>query len=254
MFDKKSIARNFSRSAHSYDEEASVQIISARNLCKIVEPHIIHPAESKTNILDLGSGTSFIANNLKTEESNIFEIDLSLAMLNYSQKAANIFKIQSDIETLPLKENTFDAITASFSLQWLNDLTKSFSHLKRLLKAKGVFAFCIPIAGSLHELKAANLFNFNDLPKIDEVRFSIQQAGFNEIALQQNTIKQEFSTALDAVKSIKRLGANYSAKKEQTLTKSKLKEFNSFCLKNFSNQDKNIEISWNICYFLLKKD
>lgn len=254
MFDKKTLSKKFSQSVNNYDEEAYVQNISAQNLCQLVQPYINHQKKSKSNILDLGSGTSFISNNLNSEKTNIFEVDLSLEMLNYSHSKENIFKIQSDIENLPLQNNQFDVITSSFSLQWLNDLATTFSNLNLLLKSEGIFAFCIPVAGSLNELRAANIFNFNALPTIDNVKLSIKNAGFKEISLTENIIKQEFPTAIEAVKSIKRLGANHSPTAGKPITKLKLAQFNSFCLKNFSNQNKNIQISWNICYFLLKKD
>ena len=175
-------------------------------------------------------------------------------MLNYNRHNDNIFKIQSDIENLPLKNNQFDIITSSFSLQWLNNLTATFSHLNRLLKSQGIFAFCIPVSGSLNELISAEIFRFNRFPEITDLRSSIINSGFKEISLKQCVLKQEFSSAINAVKSIKKLGANYSPTKGKTITKLNLKQFNSFCLKNFSTQDKNIEISWKICYFLLKKD
>jgi len=250
-FNKKIIAKNFSRGAKNYDEFAFIQKIVAQKLCNFAASYV----KENSKILDLGSGTSFIAKQFSDKKNlQIFEIDLALDMLkSWDDRPSNIFPIQSDLEKLPLKNNSFDIILSSFSLQWINDFEKNFSQFFSLLKPQGIFAFSLPVTGSLRELDSANIFNFNELPAVENLTSALKKSGFTEILFEQETLKQEFTKGSEALKSLKKIGANHAEKNRNSITKTQLKEFDKFCLKNFSTSNKNIAISWNISYFILKK-
>lgn len=264
MLDKKIIQKNFSRGAKSYDEAASIQKKTAKKLCDLVVSHQSSvDCQLSTvdflKILDLGSGTSFIAKNFSDKKNlKIFEIDLSFEMLkSWTQRPENIFPIQSDFEKLPFKHSSFDAIISSFSLQWMSDFEKNFSEIFSLLKPGGIFAFCLPTEGSLKELSAAKIFHFNQFPKVEDLKSALKKSGFVEKSFSIETLQQSFSNGSAALQSIKKIGANYSQKKnnekKKIITKAELKQFNNFCLKNFSTTDKNITVSWFTSYFILSK-
>ncbi len=254
--DKKIIAKKFGDAAKNYDNHAEIQKIAAKNLCKIALPFI----KNNALVLDLGAGTSFISkilSNKKTfEQKNlqIFETDLALEMLQNSNcNQANIFKIQSDIENLPFKNHSFDILISSFSLQWLQNFEQSFNHFFSLLKPQGILAFCVPLDESLGELKAANIFSFNQLPKISDLKFFVKKTGFNEIFFSTEIIKQNFTDGLAALKSLKKIGANHLFKPRNIISKTKLKQFENFCLKNCSQTTKKVSASWTLSYFILSK-
>jgi malonyl-CoA O-methyltransferase len=256
MFDKKIIQKNFSRGAKKYDEAALIQKLAAKKLCDISLPFI----KENSTILDLGSGTSFIAKNLIDKKNlKIFEIDLSAEMLaSWKDRPSNVVPIQGDIENLPFDNNSFDVIISSFSLQWVNDLEKTFTKIFASLKPNGIFAFCIPTSESLQELRAGNVFKFNDLPKVSELKSAALKAGFFTEKFEINVTKQSFSNALEALKSIKEIGANYSNKQNTLINKSNLKQFDNFCLKNshLTNRNSNFtnfSLSWNEFYLILSK-
>ena len=184
----------------------------------------------------------------------VFEADLSLSML---QQHPNNFKINCDFENLPFRNHSFDILISSFSLQWLSDFEKNFLQFSALLKPHGIFAFCIPTDKSLEELKLASIesgcdFHFNILPKISDLKSALKKCGFEERLLELEVIKSEFTDAFQALKSIKKTGANYTTKRK-FVSKTQLTQFHSFCLKNFSQPNKKISISWNVSFFIFQK-
>ncbi len=250
MFDKKIIQKKFSRGAGRYDEVAVVQKEAAKELCELVVRHQASGIRDFT-ILDLGSGTSFIAKKLLTDDSKIFELDLSAEMLqSWPDRPSNVFPVQGDIENPPFENHSFDLIISSFSLQWIEDFEKNFSKIFSLLKPNGTFAFCVPTFESLPELKAENIFNLNDLPKIEDLKSALKKSGFVEVFFQKKIVKQNFKNGYEALKSLKEIGANYSKKKEKKITKTQLKHFR---LKNFQQENKNpYSLTWIEAYFILK--
>jgi malonyl-CoA O-methyltransferase len=261
-FDKKIIAENFSKAAKIYDKSASVQQEAAKNLVRVALPFV----ENNSKILDLGSGTSFIAKEFLNHEEfqqkkvKFYEVDLSLEMLQSwkDRPSENFFAIQADIENLPFETQSFDLIISSFSLQWLENLPKIFARISSLLKPNGIFAFCVPTYESLFELRKSSLesgcdFHFNDLPKNIDLTSALAKSGFKEKFTTTEIVKQEFKNGVEALKSLKILGANHynhHSEKRNFVTKTKLNQFNNFCLKNFSAPNKSISISWHNSYFI----
>ncbi len=249
MFIKETIRGNFSRSAPKYNQVALTQKYAATKLCQITSPLI----NDGFKILDLGSGSSFIAQNLADKNVQIFETDLSLEML-LQHHSPQIFKTRCDFENLPFKDHSFDVLTSSFSLQWLNDFESNFKKFFSLLKPGGILAFCLPCDGSLTELKTASIasgcnFNFNNLPQAFDLRSTLKKCGFSENFYSEEIITALFSNGLQALKSIKDSGANYSTVKN-TITKTNLAQFNNFCLKNFTTTNKSFSLSWNVSFFI----
>lgn len=256
---KKIIARNFSQSAKNYDQSSQIQKLSAKKLCELSSPFI----KDNNIIVDLGSGTSAIYKNLFSSNTKknlqAFEIDLSEEMLgSWSGKSENKIKsIISDIDNLPLKRNSCDVIISSFSLQWIKNFNKLFNDLNLSLKKDGILALCLPDSSSLRELRSSSVesgcnFSFIDLPKITDLERNLQESGFKRLIIQSETLKSEFDDGSQALKSLKIIGANYS-QENRHVSKSQLNHFNNLCLKNFSNSNKKLAISWDITYFIASK-
>jgi malonyl-CoA O-methyltransferase len=255
-FDKKIIAEKFGSAAKNYDEAALVQAAAVDELCDLLQ----NDGEGKT-ILDLGSGTSFIAKKFSTQKNiKFFEVDIAENMLKQwaNRPSENFFAIQADIENLPFEKESFDILLSSFSLQWLTNFEKNFAHFFSLLKPNGIFAFCLPTFESLSELRAASVesecnFHFNDLPKIENLKSALSKSEFQIKKSYTKIIKQEFQNGSDALKSLQKTGANISLKNNIPVTKTKLRKFNNFHLKNSNLANKTAPISWFITFFLCVK-
>lgn len=60
-----------------------------------------------------------------------------------------------DEEALPFAPHSFDLVTASLSLHWINDLPGTFRQICRILKPDGLFLASVPILPTLRPLRQA---------------------------------------------------------------------------------------------------
>jgi malonyl-CoA O-methyltransferase len=252
-FNKKIIDYNFSSKVSEYNSNANIQKKVAKKLCKILVENIDGKNLDKIKILDLGSGTSFISRNLLKNLNNceIYEIDLSLKMLNNFQKnSTKITKICGDIEDLPFAESSFDIIISSFSLQWIENYEKLFVNLHKILKSRGILAFSIPDNNSFVELKNIP-FSINKMPEIQELSNILTKTQFIKKTLINQKICEKFLNLIEALKSFKKIGVNYSLPNNN---KKNFKELKKFYLKNFQNNLTYEKLSWSISYFIYCKN
>ncbi len=152
---KKRIIKSFDNKAHSYEKYSVVQQEVSRRLIERIKLLKCSPQ----NILDIGSGTGNLSEQLKLnfKKSNIFCLDISEKMLNKCKsKNFDLSTICADTEFLPIKPFTFDLIISSFTFQWCKNLKKVFSDIKKLLTDKGVFIFSTVGPDTLIEVK--NIF------------------------------------------------------------------------------------------------
>jgi malonyl-ACP O-methyltransferase BioC len=253
MLNKTLIAHNFSVAAKNYDNQANIQKHAANQLIEDLKDFI----KPNLKILDLGSGTSFIAKKLCENYHDlnleIHEIDLAKEMLNlWKARPSNVRAILGDFENFNFEEK-FDIITSSFSLQWLKNYDNFFAKIYKILNSKGIFIFCLPLAESLTELRKSSIesdcnFSFLELPKIDSLKNSLIN---NNLEVKSIKIKTEFepcSNGFLALKKIKEIGANYSFNHKNFIGKNKIADFNNFYLKNSTKTTKTPSISWNIAY------
>jgi len=99
-------------------------------------------------VLELGSGTGEYSRRLANFESDLFCTDLSYNMLNKAKAKLegrrHTYIFASDIDDLPVKEGTFDAVVGNSVLHHLPDIEQSVGELLRVLKPSGIFAFSEP--------------------------------------------------------------------------------------------------------------
>lgn len=253
MINKKIVQHNFSDKAAIYNDCALIQKIAAKKLCDLAKDYIIDDAA----ILDLGSGTSFIAKNLLLLQKNltISEVDFAEKMLNHWQdRPKNVTPILADIENLPFKNNQiFDIIFSSFALQWLDNFEQLFAKLNLLLKENGLIIFCLPTEQTFYEIKSASKksgcnFAIRTLINQSRIRQNLLDIGFKEKLFTSEIVEQKYQNGVAALKEIKKIGTNYSENSKTIITKQKLENFNLFFLQNSNNI-----ASWHLCYLIFKK-
>lgn len=246
----KIISKNFSKKSYNYDYLANIQKYCAKNLFLLFKDYINYPDK----ILDLGSGSSFIARNIIDffPKNSITEIEISKEMINlWRERPDNVCVINGDISKINDLVNIkdFRLITSSFAIQWLNDIDNFLEILNNNIVKNQILCFCFPSHGSLKEIVSASKeslcnFNFLELPK--EFSYKIKtKTNFRILEHKIETIKINHSSAVDCLRKIKNLGANFSSK-ENIINKRKLQNFNDFFLINSNNI-----ASWKIEYFLL---
>lgn len=96
-------------------------------------------------LLDLGCGPGIHLKEYSKRGAECFGIDLSEKMIELAKefipkaevKVGNIYKIG-------FKDDSFDIITSSFTVDHLKDLEKAAKEIKRILKKGGIFVFSVP--------------------------------------------------------------------------------------------------------------
>jgi len=246
----KIISKNFSKKSENYDYLANIQKYCAKNLFLLFKDYINY----YDKILDLGSGSSFVAKNIIDffPKNSITEIDISKEMINlWHERPENVFVINGDINKINDLVNIkdFRVITSSFAIQWLSDIDNFLQMLNKNIGRNQILCFCFPSHGSLKEIVNASEesfcnFNFLDFPKEFSHKINTR-TDFRILEHKIETIKINHSSAVDCLRKIKNLGANFSSRKN-IINKRKLQNFNDFFLINSNNI-----ISWKIEYFLL---
>jgi len=247
------ITQNFSKKAQSYSKNSSIQFSSAQKLIKYLSQYSQENFNQESSIvaLDIGSGSSFIAQNLFNNYNNIhlYEVDLSPSMLDvFTPKNNNkITKICADIEKIEFAHKSFDIIFACFSLQWINDLEKLSIKIKKSLKNSGIFVGCFPTNASFQNLKNFP-FKIKNLPEANDYHATLKNLGFKNILIKNIKINQSYNNVIDALKSFKHNGTNYPEPNLNNFEKLK-----KFYLNNIHN-NVNFNLDWFISYFIYKND
>jgi malonyl-CoA O-methyltransferase len=157
---KQQVACQFSRAAHTYDEAARIQHLSAAELAQQLQ--FLQQANNSPMTgtwLDLGCGTGFAVPTLvKQGAQQVMGADLAHGMSTVSHDKLGqlpFTAITCDAENLPFASNSFDGIFSNLMIQWSEALDDLFYEAKRVLKPGALFAFSTLGPNTMHELKAA---------------------------------------------------------------------------------------------------
>lgn len=110
-------------------------------------------------MLDLGSGSGFIARELRKypglgKIDTLIQCDLSeRALARPSEDSMQTLSLAVDEEYLPFRPQHFDLILSSCSLHWVNDLPQVFQSIRECLKPDGVFLGAMLGGETLQELR-----------------------------------------------------------------------------------------------------
>jgi ubiquinone/menaquinone biosynthesis C-methylase UbiE len=133
-----------------YQTNAVLQKIIAQKLVKFASTHTNLHSKS---ILDVGSGTGFIAQNLVqigVKPSSILQVDINPEALSHATQFGNVSKADFN-QPLALNQQ-FSIILSSMALQWAEDLYKTLTYLQNFLIEGGSIFFAIPLQESLQEI------------------------------------------------------------------------------------------------------
>ncbi|MDO8602260.1 MAG: methyltransferase domain-containing protein [Candidatus Omnitrophota bacterium] len=139
--DKKTIAWNFSRYAHIYDQYADAQCMVG---CELLKGAGKGHCE---RILELGCGTGSYTLLLRNrfKDAGILAVDISHKMIELASaklQGKGVEFIALDAEGLDLGER-FDLITANACFQWFQDLGAALKIYKGMLKDGGLILFSV---------------------------------------------------------------------------------------------------------------
>lgn len=211
---KAKIADTFGAASNSYDVSARLQRQSGNIILSYLQDNKLSTTDPI--VVDLGTGTGYFADVLKTDHHNVIGLDLSKSMLNYAreQRHNDINWLAADIHQLPFTDNSIDIIYSNLVIQWCDPLSDAFKEIERVLKPGGTFVFTTLLDGTLSELKQS-WANVNDdqhvidFKSLTDVERDIKTTSFNIELLEQRPIVLDYISVKHLANELKSLGASH---------------------------------------------
>ncbi|SDN71079.1 malonyl-CoA O-methyltransferase [Desulfonauticus submarinus] len=240
---KQQIATFFNKGSSYYTKKAIIQKYVAKKCLQKVSKKFF------PSILEIGAGggilTSLLVNYLSFNQ--LITLDISKKMLALCPSKAT--KIVADGEHPPFKNQQFDLLISSSTMQWYehgaDSILKNLSVLKPLAK----FSLAIFVDGTLQELKqASQKIGFASV-------FPLKTHSTYIDKLQKNNIKfffelEEkkifFKSVIDLLKNLKYTGTNYT-KSKKGYSRKKFEEFCYFYESNFKKKE-GVYTTYKILY------
>lgn len=214
---KQKIKHNFNNSVLHYDDFSQLQQTVGHQLITLTAPY------SKNTVIDLGCGTGAITEQFTDQYalSNLHAIDFSEKSIEKSQqrlKHLNTHCYVADFDLLPFQSQQFDLAFSNMALHWSPNLNKTLKEIARILSPNGALLFSLPIMGTLVELHEQSRYPF--LSSVT-IRDQIEDAGFNCLLFQSETIILNFPDIITALHSIKKMGAHSLEKRHHRSLRAK---------------------------------
>lgn len=155
--DKEQARLAFGRAADSYDAMAILQREIGQRMAERLDLVKLVP----TRVLDAGCGTGIESARLmkRYPKAQLLALDFAEPMLAKARKRGGWWRkplcLCGDLESLPLADDSVDLIWSNLAMQWLNDLSGTFSEALRVLRPGGLFMFSSFGPDTLKELRAA---------------------------------------------------------------------------------------------------
>ncbi len=211
IFDRNKLKINRNNAKDAIDKSLFIKH-SAEDIIerlKIIEKDFCH-------ILDIGCRTGYLTNLLKINYPNakITATDMSASLLD---SCVHDHKLLIDEEKLEFSESSFDLITYSLGLHWINDIQKFLFNIRKFLKPDGIFIGNFVGGGSFKNLRNRLIeveisTAYNHSPHIspfihfDHMPLLLAGAGFLEVIIDYENIGLEFESPLDLMREIKNIG------------------------------------------------
>jgi len=255
--DDRAIARQFGRSATTYDDHAVLQREVGERLLDRLQGLKFEP----TSILDLGCATGVQSQALHQQFPNarLVAIDLARPMLSQAHKRRGWWRkrfdlIQANAQALPLAEDSLDLVYCNLMLQWCNRPDQVFASLRRALKPGGLLLVSTFGLDTLTELRQAwaqvdaqhHVGRFTDVQKLGA---ALTQAGFAEPVLDTDWITTTYNNPRDLLSELKGLGATHAAddRARGLMPPSHLRALFA-AYESFKHKDGSYPATWEVVY------
>ena len=156
-FNVRDVQRRFDRAAPHFDTVDFVHSATRDGLLERLEPIVV---EAKT-VVDLGSatgsGTRLLARRFR--RAHVIAADLSRGMLEQANTKKSWFArasaVQANATALPFADGSIDVVFANLLLPWIDNPSRVFAEVSRVLRKDGLFLFATMGPDSLNELRQA---------------------------------------------------------------------------------------------------
>jgi malonyl-CoA O-methyltransferase len=222
LLDKQQCRRAFNQAAKKYDDAAVLQRQVGTQLIERLDLISMTPQ----TILDVGAGTGTCAIELarRYPKAKVIALDVAANMLQKARGKLTWFDkilghrqhfICGDAESLPVADHSIDLLFSNLTLQWCNDLQKTFSEFHRVLKSDGLLQFSSMGPDTLKELRSswqAVDSNHHVHPFIDmhDLGDALMQSRFACPVMDMETVTLSYTDVMSLMRDLKTLGAHNS--------------------------------------------
>ena len=225
--DKHQVRSSFGLAAADYDRVAVLQREVGTRLLERLELIKAAPRD----VLDLGSGTGYIARALtaRYRRARVVAVDIAAPMLTEARRRSGWWRrrpqlVCGDMECLPFADGSVDMILSNLALQWCNDLDATFAGFRRILRPGGVLLFTSFGPDTLLELRASwaavdRFSHVNRFLDMHDVGDALVRTGLAEPVLDVERSTLTYPDVDGLVRDLKTLGAhNVTAGRPRGLT------------------------------------
>jgi len=224
--DKHLVRRSFDRAAPHYDDVAVLQREVGSRLLERLDLIRLHP----TLICDVGCGTGVAARELmrRYRRARMIALDPAPGMLRIASRRAPILRkiwaVCADGDSLPLADASCDLLFSNLSLEWCQDLDRTFSELFRVLRPGGLLMFSMFGPDTLRELRvswrqADGYSHVNAFFDMHDVGDAMVRAGLGDPVLDVEHFTLTYSDVAGLMRDLKSLGTvNATAGRPMGLT------------------------------------
>ncbi len=216
--DRAEIKRAFNRAATQYDDFAFLQReVGARLFQRLDFMQL-----AATQIVDLGAGTGFFAEQLEKRfrQARVLLVDYAHGMLAHARSKhtrwfSRAHYVCADAQRLCLADQSVDLIFSNLTLQWCEDLPAVFRECRRILRPEGLLLFTTLGPATLHELRAAwaqvdSRPHVNLFLDMHEVGDALIHGGFASPVLDREDLILTYSDIVPLMRDLKGIGAHNS--------------------------------------------
>ncbi|MEO6825552.1 MAG: malonyl-ACP O-methyltransferase BioC [Nitrosospira sp.] len=220
--DKRQVRNAFERAAASYDQAAVLQReVGSRMLSRL--DYIKHTPDV---ILDAGSGTGHGTRQLRLRYpgARMLAVDIAPAMHFQARPSVSWWKqlavrgnqtgyVCGDIEQMPLKDSCTGLVWSNLTLQWCNDINRTFAEVHRVLQAGGLFMFSTFGPDTLKELRQAfrsadNYSHINRFTDMHDIGDMLVHNGFATPVMDMEYIVLTYDDVTSVMRDLKAIGAH----------------------------------------------
>jgi len=227
IIDKSQARASFEKAADSYDGAAVLQRQTAEEMLERLELVKLQPEV----ILDIGCGTgeATAALSKRYKKAKVIALDFAHAMLKHTRRRGSSWLkkqacVCADAEQLPLADASVDLIFSNATIQWCNDLERTFAGFLRVLKPGGLIMFSSFGPDTLTELRQAwaavdGTSHVSPFLDMHDVGDALLRVGFADPVMDVERMTLTYPDVKGLMRDLKQIGAhNVTADRHRGLT------------------------------------